>query len=115
MNKKYLLQLGLAFVLIYSGVDALINPNDWLKFIPSWVAYLGLSKILVLHIYSAFQIILGLALLFKYKVKTMAIIAATHFVAIIAATGFGRDIFMETFRNIGLFFMALYLGVRGRY
>ncbi len=115
MNKKYLLQLGLAFVLVYSGVDALIHPNDWLKFIPTWVAYFGLSKLLALHIYSAFQIILGLALLFKYKIRAMALIAAINFVAVIAATGFGREVFTETFRNIGLFFMALYLGVRGRY
>ncbi len=114
-KKKYLLQFGLAFVLIYASVGALLYPVDWIGFVPSWVENFGISRGLALHLHSAFQIILGLALLLNYKVKAISLIVAINIAVLMAVNGFSRAVFTTTFRDVGLFFMALYLGMRGRY
>lgn len=114
-KKKYLLQFGLAFVLIYASVDALLHPVDWVGFIPAWTENFGISQGLALHLHAALQIILGLALLLNYKVKTISLIVAINIAVLMAVNGFSRAVFTATFRDVAIFFMALYLGIRGRY
>jgi uncharacterized membrane protein len=109
MNKRYLLNFGLAFVLIYAGIDQLLHPVDWVGYLPSWLPTFSFSKEQILMGHSVVDIILGLALLFKIYTRLAAGLVALVFLGIIVANGFGRDIFLITFRDVGLFFTALYL------
>ena len=111
MNKKYLINLGLAFTLIYAGISAFLYPNDWVGFVPQWVEKFGTSQLLALHIHSVVEIILGLWLLSNWKIKWAGIITALDIAAILLVNGFGRGIFLITFRDVGLLLMAIYLAV----
>lgn len=111
MNKKYLLNLGLAFTLLYAGIAALVNSNDWVGFVPRWVTAFGFSRELSLHIHSVVEISLGLWLLSNFKVKWAALITALDIAAILVVNGFGGGILLITFRDVGLLFMAVYLAV----
>ncbi len=109
MNKKYLLNLGLAFTLIYAGISSFLYPNDWVGFVPQWVEKLGTSQLLALHLHSVVELILGLWLLSNWRVKWVALITALDIAAILLVGGFGQSIFLITFRDVGLLLAAIYL------
>ncbi|HEX5429475.1 MAG TPA: DoxX family membrane protein [Patescibacteria group bacterium] len=109
MKTKYLLQVGLAFTLLFAGIDSFVHINDWVGFVPAWVENFGVSRELALHLHGGGEIILGLLLLSNWKTRVFAALTALDFLAIIFLNGFGRGIFLETFRDVGLFFTALYL------
>lgn len=110
-NKKYLLNIGLAFTLLYAGIAAFVNPSDWVGFVPQWVGNFGLSRELALHTHSVVEILLGVWLLSNWKVRWAGLISALDILAILLATGFSGGILLITFRDVGLLFMAIYLAV----
>lgn len=109
MKAKYLLQIGLAFVLIYAGVDAFLHPFDWIGYVPHWVQFFHLSRAQFLHLHSAAEIILGILLLANYKLRIAAFLVFLDLLAIVIFGGFSRAVFLTTFRDIGLLFMAVAL------
>lgn len=115
MNKVFLLRFGLAFTLIYAGLDSFLNPNDWLGYVPLWTQNFGISRLLALHLHSLVELLLGLALLFNFKTRGAALMASLDLAIIIAVNGFGRNVLLVTFRDVGLFFMALHLFLKRSY
>ena len=114
-NRKYLLQLGLGLTILYAGVDAFLHPADWLGFMPSWITIFKLTPALALQIHSIFEIALGLGLLVNYKTRYVAMLSALDIALIVFVNGFSRGALLITFRDIGLFFMALYLALKPSY
>lgn len=112
-NKKYLLNIGLAFTLLYAGIMAFVNPSDWVGFVPQWVTSFGISRDLALHSHSVVEILLGVWLLSNWQVKWAGLVSALDILAILLATGFSNGILLITFRDVGLLFMAIYLAVDG--
>lgn len=111
MTKKYLLNLGLAFTLLYAGISSLISPGDWVGFVPAWVANFGLSRELALHAHSIVEILLGAGLIFNYRIKLLAGVVALDILALLVVNGFSASVFLVTFRDVGLFFAALFLAM----
>lgn len=111
MKKLYLLQLGLAFVLVYAAIDAFAHPADWIGFVPKWVTEYGITRQMALQAHSILEIILGVWLLSSWKVRVAAVLTALDMLLIIFADGFSRAIFLITFRDVGLFFAAVYLAL----
>jgi len=110
-TKKYILNIGLAFTLLYAGISALLFPFDWIGFVPVWVENLGFSQELALHMHSVVEIILGVLLLCNIKTRIVAGIIALDIAAIVILGGFGRGMFLVTFRDVGLVCTALYLAL----
>lgn len=111
MDKKILLRVGLAFTLLFAGIDSFLNTKDWLWFVPTWVEKFGITTELALHAHAAVEIILGLLLLSGWKLRWAAAIVAMDMLVIIFANGWSRALFLTTFRDVGLFFTAVYLAV----
>jgi len=102
-----LLRISLAFVFIYAGIRSLINPTDWVGFVPDWVSNFGFTRENALFAHALLDIALGLLFLGNVKVKFFSLIAAILLFVIALAPGFGvLDI---TFRDIGLGIAALAL------
>ncbi len=111
LQKQYLLQFGLALVFIYAGVSSFIHPFDWIGFVPSWVTTLGVSRIFALHLHAGFEILLAALFLANFKIRWVAWLAVVDLAVIILINGFGYSVFEVTFRDMGLFFTALYLAL----
>ena len=107
MNKKYLINIGLSFTLLYAGINILRFPSDWIGFVPQWVTNFGVTREFALQSHAFGEIFLGLWLLSNYKVKWVALLAALDMASIIILNGTGA--LPITFRDIGLLFMAIYL------
>lgn len=111
MNKKYLLQFGLAFTLLYAGISALVHPYDWIGFVPMWITQFGITREFALRSHSVVEILLAVWLLSNKKINLAGLVTALDMAVILLANGFGRGTFLITFRDAGLLFMAIYLAV----
>jgi uncharacterized membrane protein YphA (DoxX/SURF4 family) len=110
MNKKmFLLRAGLAFTLLYAGIDSFFHTADWVWFVPKWAGFGVFDLETVLHIHAAFEIFLGLLLLLGRKLKWVGAVVAIDMAAIILANGLDRSYFLSTFRDVGLLCVAIYL------
>ncbi len=102
-----LLRISLAFVFIFAGIRSLMNPSDWIGFVPEWVSNFGFTRENALFAHALLDIALGLLFLGNVKVKLFALLAAVWLFVIALAPGLGvLDI---TFRDIGLGIAALAL------
>lgn len=99
------LRLGLAFTFIYVGFAALVNPANWVGFIPEFVDnIIARNSFLVIH--SVFDIALGLWILTGWKNFYSSVVASVLLFGIIVFNLGALDI---VFRDIGLLFAALAL------
>lgn len=108
MNNKaqWFIRLGLAFVFIYFGIDKLINPINWLGYVPAWIeTIVPLRQFILAN--GVLEIILGLGLLYHKTLRIAANIIILFLAAVIASLGFDEI----TVRDTGLLFMAIALVV----
>ncbi len=98
-----LLRAGLAFSFWYAAVASLVSPSDWVGYLPGFISSHRLD---LLKIFSIFEIGLGLWLLSGYYLKYAAAMAA---LTLAGAVIFNLNLFIITFRDIGLVCVALAL------
>src|SRR3989344_2142438 len=102
----FLLRLGLAFVLVYFGIDKAIHPDNWLAWIPaSILGVLPLTPQLFLLIQGVIETIMGVILLFGFLVRPVAVLTAILLISIVAFWGLNEI----TTRDMGLLGAVLYL------
>ncbi len=103
------LRVGLAFVLLYAAVSSLFNPQDWIGYFPHFLFSFLPSQFLLTG-FSAMQIILAVWLLSGWRLQRAALLSALMMAGI---TVFNLNVFEVTFRDVGLFFMAVALWFLG--
>ena len=102
---SFFLRIGLAISFIYAGIAEFLNPEAWIGFIPSFARSI-IPAAALLHIHSAFNVLLGLWLISNKKVFYAAILACLAMVAIIFFNYSALDI---VFRDVAIFFAAVAL------
>jgi len=91
------LRVGLAFVFIWFGWSGLTNPTMWVGLVPAWTAMFGSAYNLVL-IHGAFELILGLTLLFGFYTRLSAALLLLSLLQTLTILGWGAVMV----RDIGL-------------
>ena len=108
-NKDYsvaIIRIGLALVLLWFGIDEILNPENWFGYFPnSLTALLPFSLETFFIINGIFEIIVGILLFVGFKTRIIAFIAALHLLSITIAIGY-NDIGV---RDLGLTLMAVSL------
>jgi len=108
-NKDYsvpIIRISLALVLLWFGIDEIINPENWFGYIPSWISSIipfNIETFILLN--GIFEIIIGALLLIGLKTRIVAFIAALHLLSITVAVGY-NDVAV---RDFGLTLMAVSL------
>jgi uncharacterized membrane protein YphA (DoxX/SURF4 family) len=100
-----LLRAGLATIFLYAAISSLKNPQDWIGYIPAFVRERVQGNTL-LHVFSAYELLLALWLLSGKYIKLAALAAACTLAGIVL---FNFSLFAITFRDIALIFAALAL------
>ena len=104
---SFFLRFGLAFVFVYAGISAFINPQNWIGFVPTFIGNF-ITRGFVLMGFSILEIILGIGLLFNYKTYYLSIISMIFLGVIMLPNTLILDII---FRDVAIFLMALTLMV----
>ncbi len=102
---RWLIQTGLAAVLLYAGISQLQKPNDWTTYFPSFISG-SISLITLVKIVALFELVVAAWLLTGRYLKLAGILCALTFSGIIL---FNLHVLIVTFRDIGLLFMSLAL------
>ena len=112
-NKKYsvfIIRIGLALVLLWFGIDEIINPENWFGYIPQWlISILPFSLKTFFILNGIFEMVIGLLLLIGLYTRIFAFIAALHLLIITLSLGY-NDI---AIRDFGLTLMAISLVFSG--
>jgi uncharacterized membrane protein YphA (DoxX/SURF4 family) len=100
-----LLRLGLAFVFAYAGISSLRDPNEWIGYLPHFLAAASYSHTLI-KVFAALELGLATWLASGKFVRYAAAAASMMLAGIVLANPANMII---TFRDVGLICMALAL------
>ena|SRR5258708_1705335 len=100
-----ILRWGLAFVFFYAAIASLINPQDWIGYVPEFVRGI-LPGNMFLTLFSIFEIVLASFLFIGKQVAVASIVAA---LALAGVTIMNFNQLDVLFRDVGLAMMALAL------
>jgi uncharacterized membrane protein YphA (DoxX/SURF4 family) len=100
-----ILRWGLAFVFFYAAVEALLHPDVWVGYMPLFLTN-NFSPKLLLSGFSVFELVLAIWLFWGRKLMWSSMIAA---ITLAVITLLNTDIFLITFRDVGLAMAALAL------
>lgn len=103
-----LLRVGLAFVFAYAAISSLVNPEDWVGYLPGFVnERLTFEQVeTMLKVFSIFEIALAAWLLSGWMTFWAALASAAGLLGIIISS---PSQFLITFRDVGLLATALAL------
>ena len=108
-NKNYsvaIIRIGLALVLLWFGIDEIINPENWFGYFPqSLVAFLPFDLNTFFLINGIFEIIVGVLLLIGFYTRIVAFVVSLHLLSITIAVGYNEI----GVRDFGLTLMAVSL------
>jgi len=103
----FLLRLGIASVFLYAAIAATLEPSNWVGYLPQFLRGIFPAETL-LRLFSAYQVVLSLWLLWGKKLLYPSVLSVLTFIAIIIANIGSLDI---VFRDIAILFAALSLAV----
>jgi len=106
-NAIFLLRIGLATVFIYAGITAFLEPLQWIGYFPQFFREL-IPEHILLNGFSIYELVIATWLLSGTRLVSASFIASITFLGIIITNAHLIDIL---FRDIGLFFMSVALGI----
>ena len=105
---SFIIRIGLALVLLWFGIDEIINPQNWFGYFSQWLALpFSLETFFLLN--GIFEVIIGILLLMGLYTRVVAFISAFHLLAVTIALGY-NDVAV---RDFGLTLMAVSLVFSG--
>lgn len=100
-----LLRAGLVVILLYAALGSLLNPREWVSYMPAFMTEL-IDPDILLKLFSLYQLGLVAWLVSGVYLRQAALVVAATLGGIVLAN---FDLFMITFRDIALIFAALAL------
>ena len=102
---QLLLRLGLTIVFTYAAISSLVNPQDWVGYLPQ-ILTAHFSSTQLLHIFSVYELLLAISLISGFYTRYVAILCFLTLGGIITSN---FSLFAITFRDIALALSALAL------
>ena len=100
-----ILRWGLAFVFFYAAIASLLDPSEWVSFLPGFLATASYAHLL-LTVFSAYQLVLAGFLFSGRRIYWASLFATITLAGIIVANVQESDLI---FRDVGLAFASLAL------
>ncbi len=104
---SFILRVGLAVPFLFAAIDATLQPEAWIGFMPLFLRNL-FPQVLLLGGFSLYEAGLSIWLLSGWKTKEAAALAA---LTLLAITVTNITVLEIVFRDVGLLLAAVALGV----
>ena len=83
-----ILRIGMAGVLVWFGANQLMEPNNWVGFVPEYATALsGMSPLTIVHANGSAEIVFGLFILLGLFTRAAALVMAAHLALIAFSLG----------------------------
>lgn len=102
-----LLRIGLALAFLYPPVNAVIDPNSWIGYFPSFIRGI-VEDNLLLHAFGVVEVLLALWVLSGYKIWIPALSMAAMLLGIVV---FNTPQFQVLFRDLSIAALAVALAL----
>lgn len=102
-----LLRVGIAFVMIWFGLQQLSDASSWVGFLPDWINLLPLSQVAFVHLNGLFEIVFGTLLLLGFFKRLAAILLGLHLLGTTITIGYTALGVRDFGLTIALFSIAL--------
>lgn len=102
-----ILRAGLAFAFLYPPLDAIVDPNSWIGYLPSFVRGYA-PDIVVLHAFGIFEIMIAFWILSGKRIAIPSFIACGVLIVIVLLN---LSSFEVVFRDLSIASIALALGI----
>lgn len=102
-----LIRIGLAFVYSYAAITMLLKPQSYLHYLPD-LTYLNINPEIILILFAIYELFLSVWLLSGKGLFYSSLFSA---ITIFAITFVNYLEFDTLFRNVSIFFSALYLSL----
>lgn len=84
-----ILRIGLAAVFMWFGMSELLNPAQWIGFMPGWLTSLtGLSAVTLVVLNALFEVVAAVCLVMNWYVRLVALLLSLHLFTIVGDVGF---------------------------
>ena len=85
------LRLGMAVVILWFGVEQVLDATHWTAYIPdSVVAMTHLSAVVLVYINGIFELVFGALLLLGWQTRVVALLLSLHLFGIMWVVGYGE-------------------------
>ena len=102
------LRIGMGLVFLWFGSNQLINPEDWIGYLPSFL--LGVARPeLFMYGNGTLEVVLGVCLVAGLFVRLSAVILALHLIGIISSLGYNA----VAVRDFGLMMATIVVALNG--
>ena len=102
---SFLLRVGLCIVFLYAGTAALVNPENWIGFVPQWIS-IFISRDIFLIMHGMTDLLIGIWLISNFKPFWAGLIASLSLISIISVNFTQLEII---FRDVAILFAAFAL------
>ena len=103
----YLLRIGLALAFLYPPINAVMDPNSWIGYFPSFMKGIVEDQLL-LHAFGVLEVSLALWVLSGWRIWIPALAMAVMLLGIVV---FNIPQFQVLFRDLAIALMALALAL----
>ncbi len=112
MKKEYapaIARYGVGIVFFIFGISQLINPENWLGYLPGYILNIGISPANLIYANGVFDLVIGALLLLGLFVRVVALISSLHLIGIIISLGY-NDV---AIRDFGLLIVLISIFIHG--
>ncbi len=82
------LRIGISAVILWFGVQQIIDTNAWLPYLPSWTEGLFISQTTIIYLNGTFEILFGTFMLVGFYTRFVALILALHMFDVAYTVGY---------------------------
>ena len=102
------LRVGMAVIVMWFGVQQLIDPATWIGFLPDWTSSLPMSATTLIYLNGLFEVISGLMLLAGLYTRIIVLLMALHMLEITYTVGYDAIGVRDLGLTIALFTIFLH-------
>lgn len=91
-HKVFILKVAIAFILISMGIMKLVEPAQWVEWVPGWFTnIITVNKDHIIFVMGTLELFLGLWLLIPWYAHITSIIASIYLIFVVFFEGINKD------------------------
>jgi uncharacterized membrane protein YphA (DoxX/SURF4 family) len=102
-------RFGVGIVFFIFGIDQLVNPENWVIWLPSFIYGFGIDVINLIYVNGVFDLVIGVLLLAGIYTRIISFIGILHLLGVILSMGYNE----VAVRDLGILLVLISIFLQG--